>query len=378
MEGKAGPLNMQATVLVVDDDPLVLEYILTLLDEYGYGVLPSANAKEAMGLLEVNRADVVLTDITMPGVSGIELLAHVRTKYPGVPVILMTAYADLDTAVDAIKTGAFDFIIKPFKYEQLIHSIEKAVHYYRLMQMEKDYKHILEEFNQGIETLVSERTMSLMALNIADKLRNPVTVIGLTAKKMLEEKDTGALTKSIWSIVEEVEKLEAIVNDFQSVLRSKQSLFRYEDINDIVSNLVPIIEKEAAYKGADISINLSVRPLKINIEKNLLRIAILHILRNAIEATDKGGRVSVETSGNTDTVTLAVSDTGAGIAKEDVEKIFDPFYSSKMHRFGMGLPLVKQIVSEHMGKIKVESEPGKGTTFSMSFPVRWLGQTTKP
>lgn len=361
------------TVLIVDDDPTVLEYLSVLLTEYGYVVIPCNSANVAMARLQETRVDVVLTDIMMPVVTGIELLENVRNKEPNLPVILMTAYADLDTAVDAVKKGAFDFIIKPFKHEQLVHSVEKAVNHSMFVKMENDYKHILEEYNQGIETLVSERTMSLMALTIADKVRNPVTVIGLTFKKILEEEGVqDNLRERLKAVVNEVEKLETIVNDFQAVLKSRQSMFSYEDINGLLMGLVPIVEKEASYKGAALVINLSEQPLRMNIQKNLLRIAVLHVLRNAIEATANGGTITVASSGNQDKITLSVSDTGHGITKEDIIKIFDPFYSTKNHRFGMGLPLVKQIVSEHMGEISVESELGKGTTFSMTFPARWL------
>lgn len=361
------------TVLIVDDDPTVLEYVSVLFKEYGYLVVPCQSANDAMARLKETRVDVVLTDVMMPVVSGIELLDHIHKTEPELPVILMTAYADLDTAVDAVKKGAFDFIIKPFKQDQLVHSVEKAVNYRMFVKMENDYRHILEEFNQGIETLVSERTMSLMALTIADKVRNPVTVIGLTSKKILEEEGVpDKLRGKLTDIVAEVEKLEAIVRDFQTVLKSRQSMFSYEDINGLLKGLVPIIEKEAAYKGASLVMSLSEQPLKINIQKNLLRIAILHVLRNAVEATNNGGSVRVSTSGDKDKITLSISDTGQGIAKADIDKIFDPFYSTKKHRFGMGLALVKQIVSEHMGEISVESEMTRGTTFSMIFPVRWL------
>jgi len=361
------------TVLIVDDDPTVLEYVSVLFREYGYLVVPCQSANDAMTRLKETRVDVVLTDVMMPVVSGIELLDHIHKTEPELPVILMTAYADLDTAVDAVKKGAFDFIIKPFKQDQLVHSVEKAVNYSMFVKMENDYRHILEEFNQGIETLVSERTMSLMALTIADKVRNPVTVIGLTSKKILEEEGVpDRLREKLRDIVNEVDKLEAIVRDFQTVLKSRQSMFSYEDINGLLKGLVPIIEKEAAYKGASLVMSLSEQPLKINIQKNLLRIAILHVLRNAVEATNNGGSVRVSTSGDKDKITLSISDTGQGIAKADIDKIFDPFYSTKKHRFGMGLALVKQIVSEHMGEISVESEMTRGTTFSMIFPARWL------
>src|SRR3989337_2300132 len=133
------------TVIVVDDNNFVLESTSLLLSGHGYGVRPCANAAEAVKRFADSGADAVLTDIKMPGTSGIELLERLRAMNREIPVILMTAYAELDVAVNAIKKGAFDFIIKPYKPEYLIHAIEKAVKYHKLIEMEKTYKHRLEE-----------------------------------------------------------------------------------------------------------------------------------------------------------------------------------------------------------------------------------------
>jgi signal transduction histidine kinase len=106
-------------------------------------------------------------------------------------------------------------------------------------------------------------------------------------------------------------------------------------------------------------------------QKQLVRVALFHIMRNAVEATSEGGRITVKTFEDGNNAVLTISDTGDGIPHEEIQKVFDPFYSTKKHSFGMGLPLVKQIISEHLGELKVESEPGKGATFMMIFPIRW-------
>lgn len=231
----------------------------------------------------------------------------------------------------------------------------------------------LTELNQELETLVAERTMSLMALTVADRVRNPAAIIGWSCRKMLQkEKFPEKIQEDLSNIVEECDRLESIVRDFEVLLKSKQSMFKYEDINDIIRNIIPVVEKEAMVKHINISVNLTEHPLKINAQKNLLKIAILHIIRNAIEATPEGGMISIVSSGDTENITVSISDTGTGISEEDLQKIFDPFYSTKLYRFGMGLPLVKQIVSEHLGQIEVKSVLNKGTTFKLIFPIRWI------
>lgn len=230
----------------------------------------------------------------------------------------------------------------------------------------------LGEFNQEIETLVSERTMSLMALTVADRVRNPSALIsGVCARLLGKEDISDKLRESLEIITESAQRLERIVGDFQSLLKSRQSMFKYEDLNGIVQGIISIINREAESKDVEISSNLYERPLMVNTQENLLKIAAFHLIKNAIEATPKGGAVTVSTSKEDGGIMLVISDTGSGIPKEIIDKIFDPFFTTKERSFGMGLPLVKQVVSEHMGQITVNSEEGRGTTFRISFPERW-------
>lgn len=141
-------------VLIVDDNPLVLNAVTALLEEDGYKCFVFGSANEAITASGTVPFDVMLTDIKMPSVSGLTLLEKMRHLHPDKPVILMTAFAELDTAVDAIRMGAFDFIVKPFVEEQLINTIKKAAEFARLKEMEINYK-------KSLEATVQQRTHDL-------------------------------------------------------------------------------------------------------------------------------------------------------------------------------------------------------------------------
>ncbi|MFZ6007241.1 MAG: sensor histidine kinase [Nitrospirota bacterium] len=291
------------------------------------------------------------------------------------PALVATGYEHIWKAIDPYSGSFITFTFAVIGTVSLFF-FRAYASYLKMLDDKKRIEAInadLTELNQELETMVAERTMSLMALTVADRVRNPAAVIGWTCKRILEkEKVPEKLGENLKDVIDESEKLESIVKDFEALLKSKQSRFMYEDINEIVKGVVSIVEKEADKKSVRLSVNLADHPLKINTQKNLLRAAIFHIIRNAIEATPDRGMITVTTAGDNEKVTLAISDTGAGIPEEDIGRIFDPFFSTKLFRFGMGLPLVKQIISEHLGEIKVESEPGKGTTFKLIFPVRWI------
>jgi PAS domain S-box-containing protein len=238
---------------------------------------------------------------------------------------------------------------------------------------DKTYQHMLERFNKELETLVAERTMSLISLKLADRIRTPAAVIGWTGNKLLKRGDVPQkYNKGLMSIVEEADSLEATVKEFEALLITKRPVFHYEDINEIIQSFLLIIEKEAADKEAQLSVTLSEQALKVNAQRDLLRMALFTLLRNAVESVPIGGIVTLATSGDIDNVYISVANTGAGIPEGMFERIFEPENGMKVYKFGMGLPLIKQIVSEHLGEITVESEPGKGATFRIVLPSRWM------
>jgi len=172
------------SLLIVDDDPYVLESISSLLKEYGYFVFTCQNAGEAMERLKKVKFDVVLTDIKMPGITGIELLQNIHEFNSQIPVILLTAFAELDVAVDAIKKGAFDFITKPYNPDYLVHAVEKAVKFTKLIQMERNYKDMLED-------TVRKRTQELADALVMVKSITREVIQRLTTVAEYRDTDTG-------------------------------------------------------------------------------------------------------------------------------------------------------------------------------------------
>jgi putative two-component system response regulator len=184
--------DKKAYVLIVDDDPYVLESLSELLIESTYNVLSCASAEDAITQLLNNNISLVLTDINMPGMSGIKLLDKIHSIYPKMPVILMTGYAELNNAIEAVKKGAFDFITKPYNADYLIHTIGKAVRYIELLNVEADYKQRLEEtvkkqtqqiFNLSREVI--KRLTSVAEFRDTDT-RAHISRIGLYASEIAE------------------------------------------------------------------------------------------------------------------------------------------------------------------------------------------------
>jgi putative two-component system response regulator len=176
--------NGGGKIFVVDDDRFVLESVTSLLTEFGFSVRAFSDGREAVKQFVLEPVDLVLTDINMPIMDGLELLEKIRFLDRETPVVLMTAYADLDVAVKAIQKGAFDFIIKPYRPPALIHAVEKGANFKRLTQIEKNYK---TELERTVELRTAELNAALaeithMSLEIIERL---------TAAAELRDEDTG-------------------------------------------------------------------------------------------------------------------------------------------------------------------------------------------
>ena len=175
----------EVRILLVDDDPYVRDVYATILSEHGFRVSAVGDPVQAIAKLEEIQANVILSDIKMPLMSGVELAEKAHQLFPDIPVVLMTAYAELDMAINAIKRGAFDFITKPCRPDYLVHSMDKAAKHNRLLAIEKDYKKMLEN-------TVRERTKELEnALNIVKNMSREV-IHRLTAAAEYRDSHTGA------------------------------------------------------------------------------------------------------------------------------------------------------------------------------------------
>jgi putative two-component system response regulator len=171
-------------IFVVDDDRFVLESVTTLLTEFGFSVRAFSNGQEAVRQFVMEPVDLVLTDINMPIMDGLELLEKIRFLDKETPVVLMTAYADLDVAVKAIQKGAFDFIIKPYRPPALVHTVEKGINFKRLTQIEKNYK---SELERTVEIRTAELNAALGEITHMSR----EIIERLTAAAELRDEDTG-------------------------------------------------------------------------------------------------------------------------------------------------------------------------------------------
>jgi len=235
------------------------------------------------------------------------------------------------------------------------------------------------ELNREMETLVMERTMSEMALGIADGIRNPLHIIGGFSHRLLRKAapDDPART---WAeaIAQEARRLEGMVERFEALARRKESFFTQEDLNIVVRETLEMLLPEAESKSLHLLDSYYAAPIYCRINKHLVKVALAHLVRNAIEATPPQGEIRCRTSVERSLAVMTIEDTGRGIPPELVAKVFVPFYTTKFGGTGLGMVFVRQIVEEHRGVINLESQMDQGTRVTIWLPLRFIETKLRP
>jgi signal transduction histidine kinase len=228
------------------------------------------------------------------------------------------------------------------------------------------------ELNREMEALVMERTMSEMALGIADGIRNPLHIIGGFSHRLLRKAAPEDPTRA-WAeaIAQEARRLECMVERFEALAQRKESFFTQEDLNVVVRETLEMLLPEAEGKGLHLLVSYYADPIFCRINKHLVKVALAHLVRNAIEATPPQGEISCRTSAEKSLAVMTIEDSGRGIPPEVVAKVFVPFYTTKFGGTGLGMVFVRQIVEEHRGVINLESQVGRGTRVTIRLPLRF-------
>lgn len=387
-------------ILVVDDEQDILKLVSTCLEEAGYRVSAVMSAEEAIRFIENHEFDAILTDVMMPGEDGIKFLARVHQRLPEVPVIIMTGFAQMQVAVNAIKNGAFDFINKPFDLIYLCKVIRKAVEYAGLRRMERNYREELEEavarrtdelknaLVQLEETraslLKAARDKSEFMTNMTHEMRTPMNgVVGaldLLADAGLSEPQREYLLMARQSADNMLELVDRVLSFSDGFGRAPA--VQHEVLELPVTFEAVALDHRPRFSDKGLSFDMVIAPtmpVRIRCDREQLTRLLDILLGNALKFTEKGGvclRVSPERiEGKRASIRMTVCDSGIGIPAEMIEHIFDPFVQvdgSITRRFGgagLGLSIARQIALLLNGNIRAESSPGNGSSFHFSTTV---------
>lgn len=353
-------------VLLVDDNTELVDNLREILGGAGYAVLTASTAKAA---LEAARAgyEVALVDLRLPDDSGTALAARLRAAAPEGEVVLLTGYATLETAIAAVRAGAFAYLVKPCATNELLLTIEQALRQVRL-QAEK---RALSRRAQVAEKLAAVGTMTA---GLSHEIRNPLNAAGLQLAVLerrllkLSEPERGAFLEPLHLVRDEIRRLERLLADFLEFARPRELVASPVDLVGLVRAALGLLAGEAERRSITLSSELEEGLAPVAGDPGRLHQVLMNLVLNAFEAVERGGRVQVTLSGAGRDLLLAVDDSGPGVAPELRERLFEPFFTTKAQGSGLGLPIVHAIVLQHGGNITIDRSLLGGARFTVSLP----------
>lgn len=413
-------------ILIVDDEATVRTIFADCLSDR-YECVEASSVMEAFAQLAREEFALVISDVLLPGLSGVELLRKVVDSYPQTAVIMASGVDQPQRALDAIRQGAFDYLIKPCDLDVLELTVERALQRREWMLDARRYKAALEERVSELasqkaelqrlqsQIVQSEKMASLgqLAAGIAHELNNPAGFIygnmDLLSQYLGDLKEILAAYTALELSPADKDAIDAIKEkiDYQNMVDDLLTISTdcHEGagrIKDIVQNLrvfTRLDEAEAqqtdVHEGIDSTLRLLSRYFsadKITLSRDYGTLPLIdgfpgqlnqvwmNLLVNAAQAMgDKSGEVSITTTSQGDEIEVAIKDTGQGIPKECLDRIFDPFFTTKKvgDGMGLGLSICFGIVDRHGGTIQVDSVAGSGTRFAVRLPVAGKPETEK-
>jgi two-component system sensor histidine kinase/response regulator len=376
-------------ILVVDDELGIREGCRRALTPHGFEVDMAENGPTGLRKLREGLFDVLLLDAMMPGMSGLEVLEQARQLDPKLICIIITGYATVELAMQAIRQGAHDFIAKPFTSDLLLQVINRELERRQLQGEAKRVRALEEETRELARAKAELEKLDTIEgrfmLNMVHILRAPVAVlqnsIQLIRKGYVPPKEQPALLERA---EQRAGELLATLDDLLllAYLKEGVGLTKTERVSmaDVLEEVLAALRGQAGQQGVTVTVETADRP-HVMVNPEHVKALWTNLVSNAIRYTPEGGRitVSLRTDQGQGQVVGAVSDTGLGVAAEDITRIFEEFYRTEEAKAmqeigtGLGLPIVQQVVEKYGGTIEVESAVGQGSTFRFILPLAKQG-----
>lgn len=391
----------QPVVLSIDDDQFVRESLANFLEDFGFVVLQARDGEEGLEVFAANRPDMVLVDLRMPRMDGLQVLARVREIAPETPIMVVSGAGDIRDVVEALRRGAWDYLIKPIQdMNILLHSVQSCLDRARLLRQNREYQQSLEESLDKLhrtqkEMIHSAKMAALgdLVAGVAHEVNTPIGVC-VTASSFLAERtrqlrdlyEKGEMKRSDLekyltlaeessaSVLTNLERAAELVQSFKKVAadqssEEKRSFELKSYLEQILVSLRPQFKRtpHTVHMDCPEGLTLDSYPGAImQIVTNLIMNSLIHGFADGLP-----GEIFIKVEPVGEAVALSYRDTGVGMDKEQRDRIYDPFYTTKRGSggTGLGMNIVYNLVTQTLkGTILLETSPGQGAVFLLTLP----------
>ncbi len=410
-------LEYRNTVLVADDEKDVARRLCEILEKEGYATFAAFSGEEALDVISKNKIDVVIADVQMPKMDGLEVLKRVKGAFPDIEVIMVTGHGDQEVAVASLRKGAIDYLPKPVDLEELLLAVERAIERIRLcrnsLYRSRELKlssEIVSKINEELETTVEKRTKELsetqvqlfqtaklatlgeMSAGLAHEINQPLSAISLVATSFRRLLRLGKLPETeidsgLNDIESSIKRMSRIIQHIRTFARQDTLAFVQVDVNETIESALTMLGEQLRLHEVEVEKNLAPGLPKIIGEPYQLEQVWINVLSNARDALDEKGDAAKEESGaapfrkrlsistrydsKAKKVEVAFADNGAGMSPGAKQRVFEPFYTTKDvgKATGLGMSISYGIIESHKGGIEVESSRETGTVIKAILPA---------
>ncbi|HEX5318788.1 MAG TPA: ATP-binding protein [Stellaceae bacterium] len=373
------------SVLIIDDDGDFADSVAELIEPQGYQVVIATRADEALARVDRHSpgftdAPVVFVDVRLGVTSGVDVLARLRQRRPDLICVVMTAELDTQTAIAALRRGAYDYFDKSCDPGTLLAVLDRC---FDLVKLQKDRESAHEALRIAKEEAeAASRAKSGFLATVSHELRTPLNAIIGFSEMMLREV-LGALGNDQYkTYVADIHAsgthLLQIINDILDLSKAESGkLELYEDVfdlRDMIRAVGQLTSARICEAGLSNATHLPGDLPLLRADERKTKQVLLNLITNAAKFTPPGGHIEIVGEYTDSGLALTVADTGIGIASDDIGRVLEPFVQvdsslSRQHQgTGLGLPLVKAIMELHGGSLALDSEVGVGTRVKIVFP----------
>jgi signal transduction histidine kinase len=356
-------------ILIIDDEQIVRDSCKRILAKTEFEVVTASSGSRGLDLVEERRPDLVVVDLKMPGISGFEVLERIEKFDPTIVTIVITGYATVSSAVEAMKKGAFDFLPKPFTPDEFRLIVRRALEKRRLVLETIALRREKEMLREHFAAIVSHELKSPLGA-----VQQNLYVLQKSLADRLSEDEARRLERMRQRIDDLMKLIQTWLRAVSMDFSGLEERFAAVSAALIVGKAVESVEPHAARK--DVAIRTDVAPDAGEVfgDEVTLVEALVNILTNAVRYSQMGSSVDVTARREGDQVVLAVTDEGVGIDEQDLPFVFEDFFRGDAGRSGtdgsgIGLGVTRRIVEAHGGAVEVESKLGEGSTFRLRLPA---------
>ncbi|RII26730.1 MAG: hybrid sensor histidine kinase/response regulator [Geobacter sp.] len=382
------------TILIIDDEKVILDLTSIILRNRGYQVLTAQDAITGLEIAEVHRPKLVLLDYMMPGMDGLTALREIRRRFPDTYVIMFTGKGNEEIAVELMKAGASDYLLKPFNNQDLAERIENVLHIREIeinnRELLREREHLLAEieaWNHELEARVQEKTEALqraqaeivqaeklatlgyLSAGMAHEIRNPLNSINLFVQLIKSGLEEAEKQDYIDKIIKEIDRIDNILRKLLDASKRPRYEIRDVRIDQIIDGILDVFRPQIEVKRVTVERRYHRIPPAIPADASEIEQIFTNLFLNSLHEMPENGILGVELDHDDREITIRVSDNGPGIPEGNIPNIFDPFFTTKSSGTGMGLAVVLRIVKTYKGKIEVEKTGENGTTFRIRLPL---------